>query len=176
MLYSEMYSKPELIHRILEKVPYEGSFGIDNIKVICELAERIPEGAHILEFGSLLGRSACTWALAVNDSIVWTVDIEDRLEVITENIRKVGLSKQIIPICCDSTKFKWTKKFDVIFIDSSHEEEKLRTELKNWDSMADILICGHDYGHIDYPAVKKVVDEFYGNKVENHRGIWVVWK
>lgn len=69
---------------------------------------------------------------------------------------------------------------DFIFIDGDHKEAPVR-----WDiSLAELwvkpggLIAGHDYmNHIEEWAVKRVVDELYGDKVELAGDqTWYVWK
>jgi hypothetical protein len=67
-------------------------------------------------------------------------------------------------------------EYDVIWLDGNHEYEHVKKELKKFDKLVKILICGHDYGHLDFPGVKQAVDEFYGSKVEHHGIYWSIWK
>lgn len=48
------------------------------------------------------------------------------------------------------------EKFDMIFIDASHDYESVKKDLELWMGNATVLICGHDYG---WPGVHGAVDE-----------------
>lgn len=73
-------------------------------------------------------------------------------------------------------------KIDFIYIDALHTYEGVRDDLKIWFSKVNDggIIGGHDYGHPNFPGVKKAVDEFFlrfGWEVHDvGEGVWWVEK
>lgn len=49
---------------------------------------------------------------------------------------------------------------DMVFLDGSHDYADVVADLESWFPKCQKLFCGHDFGHPDYPAVKKAVIEF----------------
>jgi len=64
----------------------------------------------------------------------------------------------------------WLKSVYSLFVDACHTEEGTRRQLKAWlPKMADGgVMCGDDYANANYPGVKKVVDEMFGNRVRTY--------
>ncbi len=165
---------PEEIHQRLCNVGSDDSFTLNNMKVLCELAKKLPENPVIVETGTLAGRSACAWALATNGT-VYTIDIEDRLGMVNENIQKAGLVGKVIPLVADSAKIPWDRKVDCVFIDDDHSYEHTQKNIKKWMPYAKRMICGHDYT-TQFPQVMNAVNDFFGTLAVNLDGIWVVVK
>ena len=165
------------IHKKLEGIVGDYTFNLSNMEVVCKIAKILPEGATVIEIGTFWGRSACVWALATG-GIVYTIDIEDRLKIINDNIKKMGLEKQVIPLVGNSSKMLWEKRVDCVFIDGNHSYEDTMRDIKKWMPFAKTVICGHDYND-NFPTVKKAVDDFFGKLnsplIEDNE-IWVVKK
>jgi len=71
---------------------------------------------------------------------------------------------------------------DFVYIDGDHSEKGVREDILNWfPRLSDNgIIAGHDYGHPNFPGVKKVVDAFFGRfnwEIHSHpSGVWWVLK
>lgn len=63
---------------------------------------------------------------------------------------------------------------DMVFIDGDHSEAGITADLINWIPKTKVLLCGHDYGHPDYPAVKAKVDQFFTGDHRMAGSIWYV--
>ena len=61
---------------------------------------------------------------------------------------------------------RFTEKFDIVYIDGNHQPEYVKEDLELWTPHVHSSgwICGHDYGHKDYPELKEVVDNFCKGK------------
>lgn len=73
-------------------------------------------------------------------------------------------------------------KLDFVYIDGDHSEWGVKDDLLNWfPRITDGgIIAGHDYGHPNFPGVKKIVDQFFGRfnwKIHTYTsGVWWVEK
>ncbi len=168
-------SRAEQIHGLLSHIPGDDSFNLNDIECIWELGQKVPEGATVLEIGSRFGRSACSWALAIKNSTVYTMDVHDNREKIREYAKKIGLEGRVIPLWGNSFKYPWIKDVDIVFIDGDHDYNAVMLDLKKYYPLIKTLICGHDYFHPEFPDVKKAVDEFFFNR-KQRRNIWHAWK
>ena len=166
---------PEEINNLLDENQIGSylSFGIENMKVLCELAKELPEKPSILEIGTLEGRSACAWALATGGR-VYTVDKKDRGQVYA-NIKKLNLEDRVHYIVSSSQDFDIEQRFDLIFIDGGHSYENAMHDIKKFTPFARHIVCGHDYNE-QFLDVKRAVDDFFGELVENNNTIWVLKK
>jgi hypothetical protein len=61
---------------------------------------------------------------------------------------------------------------EMVFIDGYHAYEQVKADLLAWLPKAKKLICGHDYGHPNWPGVKQAVDEILGPGVQVSETIW----
>jgi predicted O-methyltransferase YrrM len=146
------------------------------------LAERAASRSRIVEVGSYLGRS--TAALSDNTSgVVFAVDVwddeaENRTEVVQARYPHDGGQAQggdtFAAFCKNKggnvTPLQMTSlaaanmfaeqgaKFDMIFIDASHDYESVKDDIIAWSPLLveGGLLCGHDYGRY---GVTKAVDE-----------------
>lgn len=79
-----------------------------------------------------------------------------------------------------ATAFK--DQVDFVYIDALHTYNGVKDDLELWFSKVvdGGIVGGHDYGHPDFPGVKKAVDEFFsrfGWKVNDEgEGVWWVEK
>lgn len=62
-----------------------------------------------------------------------------------------------------ASKFFPKKYFDLVFIDADHQYEAVQDDIEAWLPLIKKggFITGHDYGHKNFPGVKKAVDEFF---------------
>lgn len=73
-------------------------------------------------------------------------------------------------------------QIDFVYVDALHTYEGVRDDLKTWfpKVRAGGIIGGHDYGHPNFPGVKKAVDEFFirfGWQIHDEgEGVWWVEK
>jgi len=80
-----------------------------------------------------------------------------------------------------ANKFK-DDSIDFIYIDADHSYDGVNNDLCLWFSKVKDggIISGHDYGHINFPGVKKAIDEFFErfdwNVNSNKSGFWWVEK
>jgi hypothetical protein len=144
----------------------------------------------IVEFGSLHGRS--TRAMADNmmeDGRIWAVDPwkgdyyhEDGnpipvttavMPYFMRNLADYIIGGRVIPIRNFSYRFSLPFRVDMVFLDGDHRYETVVKDIKKAHELLkeDGLICGHDYGHPDWPGVKKAVDELVG-EVQIEGTIW----
>lgn len=143
----------------------------------------------IIEFGSYMGRS--TRALADNtDGIVYAVDPwdgkyynhdgslcdsvnTDVFDIFKSNLEDHIKSGKVIPVKDYSWAFGEPIKADLIFIDGDHRYEEVKIDIMKALRYINPkgIIAGHDYGHREWPGVRKAVDEVLGN-VSHCDSIW----
>ena len=68
---------------------------------------------------------------------------------------------------------------DFVFIDGDHSYENCIEDIRDWTPKVkpNGLICGHDFGHRDFPGVERAVRECFGDDfqlIEDDR-IWYTW-
>jgi hypothetical protein len=64
---------------------------------------------------------------------------------------------------------------DMVFVDGDHLLPAVRRDIEIWTPKARRLICGHDYGNKDWPAVEQAVKERFGTGFTVPVGlIWAV--
>ena len=165
-------------NEIFEKIkdlPYD-SMGLNDVEAICSIAEQLPKGITILELGSLIGKSAITWALATEGTVT-TIDFNDNKKEILANASNLGLQDRIHTITGDCHLINWDKMVDVVYVDAGHDTQSVLKDLNKYDKFAKLLICGHDYDNKSFPLpdVKTVVDAYYKD-VEVFNYIWCNWK
>ncbi len=74
------------------------------------------------------------------------------------------------------------EKLDFVYIDADHSYEGVSRDIGNWFGKIREggIVSGHDYGHVNFPGVKKAVDEFFGRfgwEIHSHKsGVWWVEK
>jgi predicted O-methyltransferase YrrM len=148
------------------------------------LAEQAQTHQRIVEVGCWRGRS--TRALADNTSgKVWAVDTwrgstEHYGELIQHgrcwlynefmankaaNVTEVCMSSISAARMLCSVEQKTPVPFDMVFLDGAHDYESVKADILAWQPLLSNfgLLCGHDYGNVDYSGVKQAVDELVPN-------------
>lgn len=157
------------------------------------LAEQAKNRKVIAEIGSWRGRT--TRALADNTSgIVYAIDTWDGSEEHQEFLKDKpkdwlydefltntrGLCNVCptrgysinVANCFKQSGFVW--KFDMIFLDASHDYENVKNDILAWRPLLfnSGILCGHDYSDT-WPGVKQAVHEiFQDNVVFPANDIW----
>jgi predicted O-methyltransferase YrrM len=149
------------------------------------------DDATFLEVGTWKGRSTVFMGAKIKESgkniRLYAIDIfgpfisegkpQDTSDIFDEFLRNIAPYRDIItPIKGNSrilhSQFP-NKSFDFIFIDGGHDYESVIDDIKGWyPKLKDGgVFGGHD---VDWPGVRKAVDEFFGDSF-NIRGItWLV--
>lgn len=155
------------------------------------LATMASECHNIVEFGSFHGRSTRALAdNAPNGARIWAVDPWNG-EMVDENGAGLGNvntyvmpyfinnlkdhidAGKVIPVRKFASNFQAPCKMDMVFIDSDHTRKSVRKDIPHSISMLRPggILCGHDYGHPFWIAVKEAVDELLTD-VQVEETIW----
>lgn len=69
---------------------------------------------------------------------------------------------------------------DFVFIDADHSYEHCIQDIRDWIPKVKPkgLVCGHDFGHKNFPGIEQAVREFFGDDFEliADDRIWYTWK
>lgn len=155
------------------------------------LATMVQDCINIVEFGSFHGRS--TRALADNApswARIWAVDpwngemVDETgaglgnvntyvMPYFIRNLKDHIDTGKVIPVRKFASNFQAPTKMDMVFIDSDHTKKAVRQDIPHAISMLRPggLLCGHDYGHPLWVAVKEAVDELLTD-VQVEESIW----
>lgn len=146
------------------------------------LAETASRSKRIVEIGAYKGRSTC--ALAGNtDGLVYSVDIWSEcgtdgwyFDVWRNNTAQFNnvLAINRASIWAAREFATGGMRFDLIFIDASHDQYNVRQDIMAWRPLLAQggVFAGHDYGFVHWPDVKRVVDEMIPN-VQVVDTIWI---
>lgn len=179
------------------------------------VAQNLPHNCKVVEIGVADGESALFLAKCLDGlEKKYTLYMVDSLDYggvnqlckIYENIIASGLGKNIKVIPKDSieaSKDFNDNSLDFVFLDSSHQYEPTKFEIKNWyNKLKDgCYLSGHDYTSVENPGVRKAVDEMIPKVItrppidkpdqkqtfdpeihlqtidtEEHNGVWIVEK
>ena len=176
-------------------MPYDlsvrGWMSENELTIIEQLAQQVPENGIIIEVGSMMGRTACAWAMSAHPSVkiycldIWSGDDTHNISVSYEECIKYGY-----PIEGDFNTFETfqtnTQKFsniipihvfdpfsiphdvlnlssNVVFIDASHKNPNDWFLISYW--MKKIvpggILCGHDLLP-QFPDVEENVKKIEG--------------
>jgi predicted O-methyltransferase YrrM len=168
--------KPLEPKEIESKLSFIGGITHDlrEMEAFVRFAEKLPPNPVILETGTCFGKSAASWVLATGGQVFSMENSPMRVSVARNNINTLGLQDNIVILNCDSEKHLWNKMVDVVYLDSAHDYDHLMIELKKYSPFAKHLICGHDYGHKEFPGVQMAVDEYFGD-IDLDGSIWYRW-
>ena len=165
----------------IESIP--GYIGEKDERELYRRAMAVPSSGHILELGSLLGRSAATLAFGAPYANILSVDnyhhspngLEKDFDFSPEGneqrLADLGISN-VVFMKSDSHDLIYHDNIDLLWIDCSHEYQDVKADLNKFGFLAD-TICLHDYrsedtGKDTQPGVTKAVDEWLAEHPEFH--------
>lgn len=170
---------------LLAPKAYSGNVSLLELNALSWLAEN-RKAKKIFEFGTFDGRTALNLiAHSAKDAQLYTLDLpvsdlnKTALSILphersfvdkaASGLRFKGTSytRQITQLLGDSATFDFSSYWgtmDLVFIDASHAYEYVKRDtynaLKLLDSCGGLLIW-HDYGSLDWPDVRRALNEFY---------------
>lgn len=163
----------------LDWMEYAKSKGVEGFMHPSELAVlvRLAEGKDYMECGSFRGLSA--WCVAHTAHHVTAIDtfcansagqVQQH-----EQTTYVEFCRNLAPFWGKVTCLPYSSEkaaglmpeaatFDVVFIDAMHRYEDVKADILRWWPRVRPggVLCGHDYGHGDFPGVKQAFDEVFG--------------
>src|SRR5437762_5663750 len=115
-------------------------------ELLFRLADGCPPGAAIVEIGSWKGKSTVWLASGVRDpgpTMVFAIDPHEdslenpdarTLEELRANLARAEVSARVVPIVATShaAAAVFEQKPGLVFVDGSHLEEAIRTDLADW--------------------------------------------
>lgn len=131
----------------------------------------------VVEVGSLRGRSAFA-LLTACDGPVYCIDPWP--EHYRSFMAQCGHFPNLVAIRGSSPEAAaQVPDVDMVFLDGDHEYEGVVADIEAWLPKTRTLLCGHDYGHPEYPGVAEAVDEILGDRMElagpgSLQSIWTV--
>lgn len=174
---------------LAESIGVKGFLHCDELQELVELAA----GKDVLEIGSFCGLSA--WGMAITAHSVFCVDtyransagqqqmgslqtLDEFLQAVSRyrNVKHfIGTSEeahaQAHPLDknTEGGTFAPHGQFDMIFIDSMHTHAEVLADLERWYPRIKSggILAMHDYGHFDFPGVKRAADEYLGKELPN---------
>lgn len=140
---------------------------------------------NCVEIGSHKGRSALVLALKMQDceghlSCVDCWGSEEIYQEFRANLREHLENTDVVsPIRIRSVEAASQfpdNSLDFVFIDSSHEYQDTVEEIILWfpKLRSNGLLCGHDYGHPEFPGLKKAVDILCNGFRNDVDSIWSI--
>lgn len=166
-----------------------------------EAVESAPEGAVLVEVGTLFGRSALYMAQKIKDSgknlDFYVVDLwkmwpdvifnegSPYLEVVKAYgslfgafvfyLENSGLRDYVKVLRMDSSDaakhFRTVRPY-FVFIDGNHSYEKAGQDILAWREVTDGILAGHDYDP-GYPGVVRAVDDIFGSNKRKDNNSWL---
>lgn len=157
----------------------EGFLHCDELEKLADLAC----GKDVLEIGSFRGLSA--WGMASVARSLWCVDTFSansagqqqmgHLTTLLDFERAIGRFKNVQYFIGTSAQAEKVgepllrsvqpfEQFDFIFLDAMHTYESVKEDIERWWPRVKTggIMAFHDYGHSDFPGVKRAVDEKFG--------------
>ena len=146
---------------------------------------------NICEIGSWVGRSTRalvdntsgtvlavdTWMGSPGEVVHSTIDSKTLFSLFTANMEGLpeGRLTTYKGYSLDAAKFYKDSKFDMIFIDASHDYDSVKADIQAWFPLLEAggLMCGHDY-HAAWPGVVEAVNEIFPRHSLCGNSIWAV--
>ncbi len=178
----------ETTKAMIEKSQASVDFGIDGWMEQRELEflnEQAKQMESIVEIGSWKGRSTkalldgCPGTVTAIDHWKGSDDIRELAEthdVYAEFMTNVGHYPNLRVIKKHSLEAAASlngDRFDMVFIDASHDYHDVKADIRAWLPRAKKIIAGHDYCD-GWQGVKKAVNEKFGDRVRQTETIWYV--
>lgn len=166
---------------------------------LAAVGEKLPRGAHCVEVGSFLGRSAAAFLSRAPHLDLLCIDTFDgtgtvreaemralgpqiNLARMEEEVARVIGRGSVYPVISSSIEAALRiedEDVDYFFLDADHSYHAVTLDLRAWwpKLKPGAVMYGHDYHHT-WPTVVKAVDDFFqGRKVERWAdSIWGVRK
>lgn len=158
----------------------EGWFTDLDIAEYRKLAEEVPDGGTICELGVWKGRSLCSIADIIKRKKLRVIAVDtfagsDNEPVGKELAKTVDIGAEflgnmhrfgLMPVVHRMTGNEASQLIqdgllDLLFIDANHNYEEVRGDLERWEPKVRGVIGGHDYNGVDWPGVRRAVDERY---------------
>ncbi len=143
---------------------------------LAHLSSTLKRGAHIVELGSYLGRSASFLLAGLKHNATLTcIDtwqnegmsegIRDTYPCFIQNMRPYDGEYFAIKGKTEVVAREWTTNIDLLFIDADHSYEGCIADCKNWIPFVNPAgwICMHDY--FNDPGVQKATEEYLPDKI-----------
>lgn len=142
------------------------------------LHEQAKRMESIVEIGCLIGRSSATLLGGCKGPVYcidcWTGDNAGGRIYFKENVGRYPNLRMIHDYSHNVVNS--VPDVDMVFIDGDHTYESITQDIEDWFPKARVLLCGHDYGHTDYPGVKQRVDEVFRGEfgIAPETSIWYI--
>jgi hypothetical protein len=141
------------------------------------LAQQASRMRRIVEVGSLHGRSS--FALAVCPGEVYCIDPwpDGAWESWKRSIGNVLSNVHAVRGYSPEAGGAVPDPVDMVFLDGAHDYDSVVNDIEYWLPRTDVLLCGHDYKHADYPDVAVVVNKLLGSRARSvpTTSIWACW-
>lgn len=156
-------------------VDWQGYMTINEVECLQKTVQMVNTWMSpvFVNIGAGAGTSTIAMATANITSTVFSVDIRaDELEMFTnEHLRLKEISEEVsgrvIRVWGDSKHVgkAFPYKVDLVFVDGDHEKEGIAGDIESWINKINPggIICFHDYGSVNWPHVKSVVDDISKN-------------
>lgn len=141
------------------------------------LGGRAAAMSSVAEVGSLRGRSSYALLTACRGPVYcidpWPEHYEDFMAA-------CGSFPNLVAVRAPSPEAAaQVPDVDMVFLDGDHEYEGVKADIEAWLPKCRKLLCGHDYGHPDFPGVAEAVHEAFGERMTlagpgTLAGIWTV--
>lgn len=155
-------------------VPGMGIWGWMSPAELTWLGKQAASARGVVEIGCLHGRTS--YALATNcPGRVYCIDPWEDGSWESWNRNVGSVLPNAVPIRGFSPEVgaRVPDPIDLVFIDGAHDYSSVVNDIAYWLPRTQKILCGHDYGHPDYPDVKMVVDELLpGASRVGQTGIW----
>jgi predicted O-methyltransferase YrrM len=168
--------------RLTKAYELQQAFGFlyrDEVGFLAELADELPQNAHIINIGAGVGTSALTFLEARSDIKLITIDIQKDsnpgggLDNEKTALEKAGFyqTERYTQIHGDSKEVgrQWSGgTVDMVFIDGEHAYANCVGDIKAWlpHIKENGILAVHDYAP-PWPQVRQAVDELLVDKYEH---------
>jgi hypothetical protein len=135
-----------------------------------------------VEIGSYKGRSATAIAskLMQSGGHLTCIDVwHENFDIFQENMRQLNSFPSILKAdSLEAAEHFSAQSLDFVFLDSSHEYSPTLAEIIFWSPKLKEtgILCGHDYGHPDFPGVAKALSDLGLNVSNPIDSIWMIHK
>ena len=102
------------------------------------------------------------WSAAASDAVRTQPDCDAALAAAAEGTAFAGPRRTLVPCGHERAAEFLPDGLDLVFLDADHSHAATLGAIATWwpKLRPGGLLAGHDYGHPDYPGVRRAVDEF----------------